>query len=128
MRNRPENRETIARRAAWRRGLVAEHWVCLLFRLVGWRLLGHRWKCRYGEIDLILQRRHRLRFVEVKFSGSRSAASREQALPDSHQQARMRRSAASFLARHDPASRLSVQLDIVLVYPSGRIEILRNAV
>jgi|CXWL01.1.fsa_nt_gi putative endonuclease len=33
----------------------------------GFRFLEHQWRCRYGEIDLIMKERDELVFVEVKW-------------------------------------------------------------
>lgn len=35
-------------------------------RSLGWQLLGHNWRCRYGELDLIASDAGELVIVEVK--------------------------------------------------------------
>lgn len=37
-----------------------------LLRLRGWQLLERNWRCRWGELDLIVQKPGRLLLVEVK--------------------------------------------------------------
>ncbi len=54
------------RRLAQRQGLVAELHVAELLQADGWRVLEHGWRCKAGEIDLIVLRDGALRFVEVK--------------------------------------------------------------
>jgi putative endonuclease len=54
------------RRLAQRQGLAAELHVAELLQADGWRVLEHGWRCKAGEIDLIVQREGALRFVEVK--------------------------------------------------------------
>ena len=51
-------------------GLWAEQQVCALLEKHGWRCLAHRWRCRYGELDLVMGKgmstHARLLMVEVK--------------------------------------------------------------
>lgn len=48
------------------KGLNCEKKVIRLLQSQGWRLLGHRFKTRIAEIDLIFQKDHSLRLIEVK--------------------------------------------------------------
>ena len=54
------------RTAARRQGDWAEQRVLRLLRARGWRLLSHQWGCRWGELDLVLEKSGRLLLVEVK--------------------------------------------------------------
>lgn len=54
------------RTAARRQGDWAEQRVLRLLRARGWRLLSHQWVCRWGELDLVLEKSGRLLLVEVK--------------------------------------------------------------
>ena len=47
-------------------GRWAEQRVLRLLLSQGWRLVCQRWRCRYGEIDLLLSKGPRLLAVEVK--------------------------------------------------------------
>ena len=47
-------------------GRIAEYKTMLTFMLKGYLPLKNRYKCKYGEIDLILKRGNKLAFVEVK--------------------------------------------------------------
>lgn len=47
-------------------GRLAEQLVLRLLHRSGWQLVSQRWFCRYGEIDLLLNKRTRLLLVEVK--------------------------------------------------------------
>ena len=53
------------------RGRAAEQHVEALLLAEGWLLLERRWRCRHGEIDLLLHNPVQLLIVEVKY---RSAA------------------------------------------------------
>jgi len=59
-------RSTDQRRLAQQAGLAAELHVAELLEAQGWSVLEHSWRCRAGEIDLIVVRDGALRFVEVK--------------------------------------------------------------
>ena len=50
----------------------AEQRALRLLRQRGWRLLDRNWRCRWGELDLVLAKKQRLLVVEVK--GRRSGA------------------------------------------------------
>ena len=56
------------------RGDWAEQRALRLLRAKGWRLLSHNWRCRWGELDLVLAKPGRLLLVEVK---GRSPGSRD---------------------------------------------------
>lgn len=51
-------------------GAVAGRWAeqraLRLLRLRGWQLLDRNWRCRWGELDLVLGKGRRLLVVEVK--------------------------------------------------------------
>ena len=56
----------MGRSASQRRGNWAEQRALRLLRAAGWTLLAQRWRCRWGELDLLLHKPHRLLLVEVK--------------------------------------------------------------
>lgn len=60
-------RQTSAYRSAERAGKLAELLIYLYFACRGWRLVKWRYKTPFGEIDLILQRKQHMRFLEVKY-------------------------------------------------------------
>lgn len=49
-----------------RQGNWAEQRALRLLREAGWRPLAQRWRCRWGELDLLLHKPQRLLLVEVK--------------------------------------------------------------
>ncbi|MEB3184864.1 MAG: YraN family protein [Cyanobacteriota bacterium] len=61
----------VLRPAAAVAGGWAEQRALRLLRQRGWRLLDRNWRCRWGELDLVLEKPSRLLVVEVK--GRRSA-------------------------------------------------------
>ncbi|MCY4235374.1 MAG: YraN family protein [Cyanobacteria bacterium MAG CAR2_bin_4] len=52
--------------SAAERGLAAEQQVAAVLMAQGWEVLEHRWRCRHGEMDLLLHQQGRLLIVEVK--------------------------------------------------------------
>lgn len=51
---------------AYQRGKEGERLAALWLRMKGYRILVERYKCPYGEIDLIIKRGKVIAFVEVK--------------------------------------------------------------
>ncbi|GAG69535.1 unnamed protein product [marine sediment metagenome] len=48
-------------------GKRGEHLARKFFQKRGYTIVDHNFRCRYGEIDLILRKDKAFRFVEVKF-------------------------------------------------------------
>ena len=83
----------------------------------GCTLLAANWRCRYGEIDLIVQDGTCLCFVEVKLRKDSSFASAG-AFVDRRKQDRLRTTAELYLSQH--TTPLQPRFDVVEVYaPSG---------
>lgn len=82
-----------------------------------YELLATGYRCRYGEIDLIVQNRHYLVFVEVKLrSSNRFAEARE--FVDHRKQERLRVTASLYLEQF-PTER-QPRFDVIEVYaPEG---------
>ena len=93
---------------AWGEDLAARH-----LQDRGLVLLGRNWRCREGEIDLILTDRTRVVFCEVKtrtsdaFGIGAEAVTREKQL-------RIRRLANEWLAAHDRRAR-ELRFDVVSI-------------
>lgn len=60
--------------SAAERGLAAEQRVAALLIGQGWEVLERRWRCRHGEMDLLLHQDGRLLIVEVKCRNAASLA------------------------------------------------------
>lgn len=54
-----------------REGRWAEQRALRLLQGRGWRLVSRNWRCRWGELDLVLSKPGRLLVVEVKGRGGR---------------------------------------------------------
>lgn len=100
------------RRARYRAGLRAERLAALYLRVCGYRIIGRRFKCPVGEIDLIARRFGHVAFIEVK----RRANIEEAAFSiGAHQRRRIGRAAAFWLAQNEGVAYQSLSLDAVLV-------------
>jgi putative endonuclease len=88
-------REGGARRAL---GAAGEEAAARALRREGWTLLDRNARVRAGEIDLVVERRGVLGFVEVKARRSRAAGTPEEAV-DGRKAARVAAAAEEYLAR-----------------------------
>ncbi len=82
-----------------------------------YKLLASGYRCRFGEIDLIVCNREYLVFAEVKLRKNTDfAAAREYV--DCRKQDRLRKTAAMYLAEHPTA--LQPRFDVIEIYaPDG---------
>ena len=97
---------------AWGEALAAQY-----LTKKRYKILAHGYRCRYGEIDLIVSNRKYLVFVEVKTRKSdRFAEARE--FVDIHKQERLRSTAEMYLSNYP--TKLSVRFDVIEIYaPDG---------
>ncbi len=85
----------------------------------GYRLLAADFRCRLGEIDLIVEKRELVAFVEVKLrKDDRFMAAREQVT--AAKQRRVRLAAAQFLSLNPQYADRQIRFDVAEVYaPQG---------
>ena len=97
---------------AWGEALAAEY-----LRKKRYEIVASGYRCRFGEIDLIVRNRRFLVFVEVKLrKADRFAAAGEYV--DYRKQARLRSTASMYLAEN-PTS-LQPRFDVIEIYaPEG---------
>ena len=110
----PPRRPSRRKRAAERRGRLAEIAALLLLALKGYRVIGRRVRTPFGEIDLVVRRGHVLAFVEVKARDEMAKAA-EAVSP--RQRQRIVRAAAWWLARRPAFGNHLMRFDAVLVAP-----------
>jgi putative endonuclease len=89
----------------------------------GYRVLARNWRCRDGELDLVLRRADLLVFCEVKTRTSARFGVPAEAITPT-KAARLRRLAASYLAEHH--ERGDVRFDVACVL-AGQVEIIEAA-
>lgn len=97
---------------AWGESLSAEY-----LTKKGYKLLATNYRCKYGEIDLIVCNRKYLVFVEVKLRKSDEFASAFEHV-DYYKQQRLRTTAEIFLSEYQ--TELQPRFDVIEIYaPEG---------
>ena len=94
----------------------------------GYQVVARNWRCREGEIDLVVwSRRRDLVFCEVKTRSSTRFGVPAEAVTAAKQQ-RLRVLATRFLADHDTqvAGRRGLRFDVASVI-AGRVEVIEGA-
>ena len=83
----------------------------------GYRVEARNWRCRLGELDLVVRDRSCLCFVEVKLRRSMAYGTAGEAV-DQRKQHKLRCAAQLYLAAHP--TRLQPRFDVVEIYaPQG---------
>lgn len=104
-------------------GYDAETAALAFLRAQGLALVARQWRCRFGEIDLIMRDGGVLVFVEVRqrkpshFGGALESLSAEK-------MRRVQRAAELYLAQH--AEQGACRLDAVLIDAKGGVQWIRN--
>ena len=97
---------------AWGEALAAE-----FLRKKRYKLVAANYRCRFGEIDLIVCNRSYLVFVEVKLRKSDKFASASEFV-DFRKQNRLRSTASLYLSEHP--TQLQPRFDVIEIYaPDG---------
>ena len=96
----------------WGEALAAEY-----LRRKRYEIVASRYRCRFGEIDLIVKNRRYLVFVEVKLRKN-AAFAQAREFVDYRKQQRLRTTASMYLSRY-PTS-LQPPFDVIEIYaPQG---------
>ena len=98
-------------------GTAGEAYVAKALRKQGYTLLASQWRCRFGEIDLIVQDRKYLVFVEVKLRKSGTFAQAMEYV-DRRKQDKLRVTASMYLSQNP--TKLQPRFDVIEIYaPEG---------
>jgi len=91
----------------------------------GYAVLARNWRCRHGELDLVLGRPALVVFCEVKARTTPAFCEGAEAVTP-RKQARLRRLAAEWLAvtDHEP---VDVRFDVVAVHRGVDVEVVEGA-
>lgn len=84
----------------------------------GMALVARNYRCRLGEIDLVLRERDSLVMVEVRYRRS-AAYGGAAASVDARKRARLVAAAGHFLAAHPALARLACRFDVVAIDGTG---------
>jgi putative endonuclease len=90
----------------------------------GYRVVDRNWRCREGELDLVLRRDRTLVFCEVKTRSSAAFGAPAEAVTATKQR-RLRALAARYL-RETSHSASDIRFDVAAVL-AGRVEIIEAA-
>ncbi len=91
----------------------------------GYEVLARNWRCREGELDLVLRSGRLVVFCEVKTRSSDAFGAPVEAVTRS-KQLRVRRLAARWLAEQGPARGGPVRFDVASVL-AGEVEVVEGA-
>jgi putative endonuclease len=78
----------------------------------GLKEIARNFRCRMGEVDLVMMHGDCLVFTEVRFRSQNSYASAAGSV-DQHKQRKIIRTAAAFLGRHPQYNSCAVRFDVV---------------
>lgn len=105
-------------------GREAEDLACRHLESRGLRLLERNYRCRAGELDLVMRERDQLVFVEVRYRSHRGYGSAVESV-DARKQRRLIDAARHYLQRH--GTHAACRFDVVGIDAAGRVEWLRDA-
>ncbi|WP_216634737.1 YraN family protein [Gloeomargarita lithophora] len=98
---------------------MGEDWVAEWLTQQGWQVIARRWRCPWGELDLVMQTAATLVFIEVK---TRSQGNWDgdgvQAITPQKQE-RVRQAATMFLGHHPHWQAAPCRFDVALVRCQG---------
>ena len=113
---------TLQRRAL---GISGEDLAAAWYEERGYAVVARNWRCRDGELDLVLMRRRELVVCEVKTRTSDAFGMPAEAVSIS-KQARIRRLVARWLDGHLTAPPRSIRFDVASVL-AGQVEVIEGA-
>lgn len=104
-------------------GLLGEYIAIACYLLRFYFILAHRYKSKFGEIDLIAKRGNKIIFIEVKARKH----GLEHGIVSTHQQQRIRRTAELFLLRNKQYSTCEIRFDLVVLNKFCSLTRIKNA-
>ena len=85
----------------------------------GLRLLNQNYRCRFGEIDLVMQEGETICFIEVKFRKTLLFGGAQSAIP-AHKQRKIIKTAMFFIAQHRHLANQAFRFDAFLIQQQTR--------
>jgi putative endonuclease len=113
---------TQARRDLGRSG---EDAVAAWYESQGYQVVVRNWRCREGELDLVVRRGRVYVFCEVKTRTSDAFGAPQEAVTRT-KQTKIRHLAARWLSESAPVSAVGIRFDVASVL-GGRVEVLEGA-
>jgi putative endonuclease len=115
----------VARQTRRELGASGEDLVAAWYEANGYEIAARNWRCREGELDLVLVRNRVLVFCEVKTRTSELFGVPAEAVTY-EKRARIRRLAARYLDEGPPVRPREIRFDVASVL-DGRIEVIEGA-
>ncbi len=109
-----------------RRGQAAEARARRHLERAGLRTLACNWRCRGGELDLVMADGPAVVFVEVRLRGAGAQVAAAESV-DRRKRARLVRAARAYVARELRSWSRPLRFDVVTVEADGRLRWLRDA-
>ena len=111
------------------KGREEEERACRYLETQGLALRERNYRCRHGEIDLIMDEGETLVFVEVRYRAHARYAGGAESV-DRRKQAKLTATALHYLQAHRGAAQRPARFDVVAIAPGAelrRIEWIKNA-
>lgn len=99
-------------------GKTAEEYAKWYLQEQGLKLVSQNYRCKYGEIDLIMQDKKITVFVEVRFRKSNRFGSGAETV-DYHKQRKLLTTAAHYLQNHAEAAKRPCRFDVLSLTKSN---------
>jgi putative endonuclease len=106
-------------------GTSGEEAVASWYEARGYEVIARNWRCREGELDLVVRHGRTFVFCEVKTRGSDAFGAPAEAV-HREKQMRLRRLAARWLQDDAPVRPREIRFDVAAVL-AGEIEVLEGA-
>jgi putative endonuclease len=106
-------------------GAAGEAAVAAWYGANGYEILARNWRCRDGELDLVVARGRHIVFCEVKTRSSEAFGAPAEAVTRAKQM-RIRRLAARWLEEDAPRRPRAIRFDVASVL-KGEVEVLEGA-
>jgi len=108
------------------RGREAERLALDFLQKQGLHLLAQNWRCRAGELDLVMQDKGTVVFAEVRYRRNNHFGGAAQSV-DSHKQRKLARSAQQFLQQHPSLTNQPCRFDVIALDKAMPPQWIKNA-
>jgi len=107
-------------------GMRAERLALRYLKQQGLKLIVKNFRCKYGEIDLVMQDQDTLVFVEVRFRKKSDYGTGLESV-DSHKQQRIFHTSRYFLQKNFSAKYFNIRFDMIAVDATFKINWIKSA-
>ncbi|MGA7799761.1 MAG: YraN family protein [Gammaproteobacteria bacterium] len=107
-------------------GRQAEDAACHYLERRGLRLVARNYRCRRGEIDLIMEDRDNLVFIEVRYRRTLRFGGGAESV-DRRKQARIIACASYYLQQHPDLAARPARFDVVAITAGGKVSWIPDA-